>query len=366
MLPEPRPELLQVADVAHGAFDFAELERLGVAPDDVLDFSVNGNPYGPSLEVHTAIARVPLERYPDREALALRRLLARHLDVALDHIMVGNGSAELLWLVALAFLRPGDVVLIVGPTFGEYARAAALMGAQVRYWTAQPEAGFKVCPEAVSQALQQWQPRLAFLCNPNNPTGTHLATDAIAAWARTCPQTLFVVDEAYLAFAAAASSVLTMALPNILALHSMTKAHALAGVRLGYAVAHPEVIALLARVRPPWSVNALAQAAGIAALQDQAHLTQTLAHIAQAKAALVQSLYAMGLAPVPSLTHFFLVPVGNAAALRHALLGHGIQVRDCASFGLPEYLRVATRRPEENARLLTALARVREAGMAGW
>jgi histidinol-phosphate/aromatic aminotransferase/cobyric acid decarboxylase-like protein len=145
----------------------------------------------------------------------------------------------------------------------------------------------------------------------------------------------------------------------LLVLHSMTKAQALAGVRLGYAVGHPEVIRALALVRPPWNVNALAQAAGIAALHDQAHVVHTLAQLASAKETLLQELRASGLAAVPSCTHFFLLHVGEAAAYRKALLQHGILVRDCTSFGLPEYIRVATRRAQENARLLAALAQVR-------
>lgn len=358
MLPEPRPELLQVADVVHGALDFVELEHLGLAPEDVLDFSVNGNPYGPSPDVWKSLAQVSLERYPDREALALRRVLADTLDVPVEAILVGNGSAELLWLAALAFLRPGDPVLIVGPTFGEYARAAVLMGAQPQFWTALPEEAFAIRPASILQSLQALKPRLMFLCNPNNPTGTYLAPDAIATWARTLPQTLFVVDEAYLHFTCGAVSVLGTQAANILVLRSMTKAHALAGVRLGYAVGYPQVISTLARVRPPWNVNALAQAAGIAALQDQAHLAQSLQQLTHAKAALVHSLRALGLALVPSTTHFFLIRVGDATALRRALLRHGILVRDCTSFGLPEYIRVATRRPEENARLAAALAEV--------
>jgi histidinol-phosphate aminotransferase len=269
--------------------------------------------------------------------------------------MAGNGSVELLWLTALAFVRPGDAVLIVGPTFGEYARAAVLMGAQAHCWTARPEGGFKVNPEEVMQTLQRLRPRLVFVCNPNNPTGTLLAVEAIAAWANALPRTLFVMDEAYLPFAAGAPSILTMPAANILVLRSMTKAHALAGMRLGFAIGHPVIIHALATVCPPWNVNALAQAAGLAALADQTHLTQSLAQLAHAKTVLVQSLQALDLALVPSATHFFLIKVKDATILRRALLQHGILVRDCASFGLPEYIRVATRRPEENARLLAAL-----------
>jgi L-threonine-O-3-phosphate decarboxylase len=346
-------------DAIHGALDFAELDHLGLAPEAVLDFSVNGNPYGPSPRVRQALAQVPYDRYPDREALALRRVLSTHLDVAVDDILVGNGSTELIWLVALAFVRAGDTVLLVAPTFGEYTRAAVLMGARLCQYTARCTEGFRVVPEAITQLLRQHQPRLVFLCNPNNPTGTCVAPDSIAQWAATCPGTLFVVDEAYLTFTVSAPSVLSMRYPNMLVLRSLTKAYALAGLRLGYAVGSPDILEALRRARPPWSVNALAQAAGIAALQDTAHLAHCLARIAQAKHDVVAGLCAVGLTPVPSTTHFFLVRVGNGATCRQALLRRGVLVRDCASFGLPAYIRVATRRPEENARLLTALKELR-------
>ena len=357
MRPEPRPELLRIPEAIHGALDFAELDRLGLVPEAVLDFSVNGNPYGPSPLVREAMAQVSYDRYPDREVLALRRVLATHLDIAPDQILVGNGSTELVWLVALAFVRAGDAVLLVGPTFGEYTRAAVLMGAHLCHYTAQPE-DFRIVPEEITQLLQRWQPRLVFLCNPNNPTGTFLWPDIITHWATAWPATLFIVDEAYLTFAASAPSVLPVRQHNILVLRSMTKAYALAGLRLGYAVGAPDVLDALRRARPPWSVNALAQAAGIAAVQDTAHLTACLARIASAQHDLIAGLQALGLAPVPSTTHFFLMPVDNGVACRQALLQRGILIRDCASFGLPEYIRVAARRPEENARLLTALAEV--------
>ncbi|NDJ78122.1 MAG: aminotransferase class I/II-fold pyridoxal phosphate-dependent enzyme, partial [Chloroflexi bacterium] len=127
----PRPEVLRAPSAQHGALDFNELDHLGLEPDAILDFSVNSNPFGPSPMVRDVLQTVPLDRYPDRESLALRRTLAERFNVQLDQIVVGNGTAELLWLIALAFIRPGDHVLIIGPTFDEYARAAALMGAQV-------------------------------------------------------------------------------------------------------------------------------------------------------------------------------------------------------------------------------------------
>jgi len=352
----PRPEVATTSPVYHGAFDYVELEQLGLNPDEVLDFSVNSNPYGPSPEVQRALTHTPLDRYPDREALDLRRALAGQNHVSTDQIVVGNGTAELLWLVALAFLRAGDQVLIVGPTFGEYGRVAALMGAHLEKWTARPEREFAVEPEAVGRCLQQLAPRLAFVCNPNNPTGLTLPPEIIQAWAEAHPRTLFVVDEAYLAFAPGLHSALTANADNILVLRSMTKDYALAGLRLGYAVGHASLVAALGQVRPAWNVNALAQAAGVAALGDEAHLRATLDALSQAKEKLVIALRKLGLSPLSSAVHFFLVNVGGGCVFRRRLLREGILVRNCASFGLPKYVRIATRRPEENARLVAAIS----------
>jgi histidinol-phosphate aminotransferase len=352
----PRPEVAATSSVYHGALDYAELEQLGLNPDEVLDFSVNSNPYGPSSAVRPLLTQVPVERYPDREALTLRRALADRMGVSPAQILVGNGTAELLWLVAVAFIRPGDQSLIIGPTFGEYRRVALLMGAKVETWTATRERGFAVEPEGIALRLHELEPRLVFVCNPNNPTGTVLSPEVIPAWAAAHPQTLFVVDEAYLAFAPGLRSALTASEDNILVLRSMTKDYALAGLRLGYAVGHPSVIDALGHTRPAWNVNALAQAAGVAALGDQAHLRMSLDALIRAKAELVTALSDEGLAPLPSAVHFFLVQVGDGCAFRQALLSEGILVRDCASFGLPAYVRIATRRPEENARLVAAVS----------
>jgi L-threonine-O-3-phosphate decarboxylase len=360
----PRPEIMASPLAHHGALDYAELAQLGLDPESVLDFSVNSNPYGPSPKVREALATVPLDRYPDREALSLRRALADHLHLSQSQIVAGNGTAELLWLAALAYIRPGDRVLVIGPTFGEYARVAALMGAQVETWTARPEQDFAVELDAVAHCLERLQPRLAFLCTPNNPTGRIVPREAIATWARVHRQTLFVVDEAYLAFAAGlnedtcAPSALAAEADNILVLRSMTKDYALAGLRLGYAAGHEEVITALARVRPPWSVNSMAQAAGLAALEDEAHLKRSLGKLARAREALIAGLRKLGLTISRSDVHFFLMRVGDGAAFRRALLQRRIQVRDCASFGLPAYVRIATRRPAENARLLVAIQKV--------
>ncbi|NOX61327.1 MAG: histidinol-phosphate aminotransferase family protein [Chloroflexi bacterium] len=341
--------------VTHGGLDYAELRELGLNPDAVLDFSVNVNPFGPSPRVRETLAWVDIARYPDREALALREALAEYHGLELNQIIVGNGAAELIWLAGLAFVHRGDPALILEPTFGEYARVVNLRRGVLHRWRARPAADFAWDPKAIDQALARLRPRVCFLCNPNNPTGQVVSQAHLAHWADAHPRTLFVVDEAYLPFVPDTPSAINLARPNILVLRSMTKNYALAGLRLGYALGPRPLIEALARFRPPWSVNAFAQAAGLAALADEAHRQRTLTVLRRECAMFRLQLKRLGLTPLPSATHFFLIEVGDGAAFRRRLLPKGILVRDAASFGLPAYVRLATRRPEENQRLLQAL-----------
>jgi L-threonine-O-3-phosphate decarboxylase len=351
----PRPETLTVTPAVHGGLDDPELERLGIPSADVLDFSSNTNPEGPSPAVPAALARVPLHRFPDRDALALRTSLARLLELPVECLLAGNGASELLALVAQAYLRRGDRVLILAPTYAEYARAAELAGARVCCWHSRLEQGFAVVGSEVEQLLRQLRPRLVFVCNPNNPTGTVIALETLAGWIAAAPQTLLVVDESYHAFVEGLHSAMELKADNVVVVRSLTKDHALAGLRLGYAAGSPDVLRPLAHLQPPWSVNALAQAAGVAAVEDRTHLEQSLRRLRQAREELMAGLDRLGLEVLPSAAHYFLVRVGDGASLRRALLARGILVRDGASWGLPEWVRISTRRPHENARLLAAL-----------
>jgi histidinol-phosphate aminotransferase len=348
----------RVKPAAHGALDFAELERLGIEPDDALDFSVNSNPFGPPPQVWDAIRQTPLERYPDRESIALRRALSERLEISPEQILVGNGTAELIQLAAFAFLQKGDHALIVEPTFGEYERSVRLMGANIHRWRAIAQNGFIPSPEKIHKRLRQREMRVVFLCNPNNPTGQVISNEALGAWADEFPETLFIVDEAYLAFVKGMSSVVALKRKNILILRSMTKDYAIAGLRLGYAVADEAIIQSLVNVRPAWNVNALAQSAGLAALQDEAYQNSTLAQLRQEKDFLLNGLTELGFAFVPSHTQFFLLPVENATLIRQNLLHNSILVRDCTSFGLPNYVRISPRTRTENLRLLEVLKQV--------
>ena len=348
----------RVEPAVHGALDFAELERLGLEPDEVLDFSVNSNPFGPSPAVRIAIAATPLDRYPDRESLGLRQALAERFKTTPAQILVGNGTAELIWLAAFANLKAGDQALILGPTFGEYERAIQLMDANVQYLNASIESGFQPIISEIDQKLDSTNFRVVFLCNPNNPTGQVLPAKTIAAWADAHPETLFIVDEAYLAFVSGMESVIHVGKTNILILRSMTKDYALAGLRLGYVVGDEQVIQTLTSVRPAWNVNALAQAAGLAVLNDDAHKQDTLIQLHEEKLFLLEGLTTIGFLPIPSRTQFFLVPVENATKFRRDLLRQAILVRDCTSFGLPNYIRISPRKHSENLCLLETLKRI--------
>ncbi len=249
-------------------------------------------------------------------------------------------------------------MLIIGPTFGEYHRVSALMGADIRHWAASPPT-FTPDPHAIAVSLRELQPEVIFICNPNNPTGQTIDPGQIAAWADQLPDSLFVVDESYLTFTPALASCLTLRANNLLVIRSMTKDYALAGLRLGYAASHNQsLIGALAAVRPAWNVSGLAQAAGLAAFLDDGYMQTCLHRLDQAKAELLAGLTGLGFQPVPSATHYFLLPVGLAADFRGKLLTHGLMVRDCASFGLPEYVRLATRTAAQNRQLLAALGAV--------
>jgi len=348
---------------AHGGIDEVELERLGLQGKEILDFSVNTNPFGPSPKVREALIEIDIARYPDPSATKLRRLIAERHGLSPEQVLVGNGSLELIRSAALAYLAPEDRALIVGPTFGEYRAACALAGAEITVSNTRAREAFALDLEGLARLIASTRPKLVFLCNPNNPTGLYLEKDEVECLLSASPASLFVLDEAYVSFVRGAwSSPSLLKAWNLLVLRSLTKDHALAGLRLGYALGSPEVIEVLRKVRPPWSTNAFAQAAAIAAFQDEAHLQETLAATASAQEAFVGRLKALGLKVFPTRTHFFLVEVGDARSFRLRLLKKGFMVRDCTSFGLPSFVRIAARRPQENEAFVEAVQELIEDG----
>lgn len=348
----------------HGVVDQAELEALGLDVTQVLDFSVNSNPLGPSPRVAEALAKVEVSRYPDSSALGLRRALSRSLGLPVECITVSNGSVELLWHLALVYLQQGDRVLVLGPTFGEYERVSRIFGAEVIRQVAKAEHDFRLNIENTLCLIKQHAPKLVFLCNPNNPTGLYLARKELERVLSCCTAGLLVLDEAYVGFVEEPFSIQDLIEGgNLLILRSMTKDYALAGLRLGYGLSCSSIISALEKVRPPWNVNALAQAAGVVALEDRVHLERSRRAVLEAKGYLVRELTQMDLKVFPSAANFLLVQVGDAAGFRNALLARGCAVRDCTSFGLPEFIRIGVRTLPECQRLIVTMKGVKGVGL---
>jgi len=352
----PKPNIDRLVPTTHGGINYLELEKSGISPEDVLDFSVSINPFGPPPGIRQALSQASVDRYPDSEATELRLLLARKLGIAPDNLLIGSGSTELIRLVATAYFGPDDLVIIPQPTYGEYEIACHLVGARVLKQPITEKTGFQLNLTEMVDLIRKYQPKGIFLCNPNNPTGQYLPSEAVKEIMLVARHSLVILDEAYIAFTEDTwSSLDLVGWNNLVVLRSMTKDYALAGLRLGYAIATEPIISVLKQVRPPWNVSSVAQAAGVFALKTDGYLEACRIKIKEAKEFLVEGLKGLGLLPLPSQTNFFLVKVGNAARFRQALLRKGILVRDCTSFGLPNYIRLAPRSIAECQRLLTAI-----------
>lgn len=338
----------------HGDTSAAELRALGVDPARVLDLSVNVSPFGPSPRVLEAIRAADVVAYPDRQATDARRALGSALDVDPASVLLGNGAAELIWCALRALARPGDRLLIAGPTFSEAEAAARAHGVDVVEVRARAEDGFAPAAAALSLAVAQRQPALAYLCHPNNPTGQALPQRELHALIASHPATTFLVDQAFLSLSERHAEAAQRLPDNAVTLRSLTKDHALAGLRVAYALGTPDLLARMAAQRPPWSVSSLALAAACAAATEDDHVAHVRTRWLAQRHDLEQRLTESAIPFVPSLTVFGLVRVGDAETVRaHLLREAAILVRSGTSFGLPEYIRV--RASDQNARLVDAL-----------
>ena len=359
----PRPEIENLKVCPHGGINYAELSAVGIAPEAVLDFSVCTNPFMPPPGIKEMLNSVAIEKYPDCEATELRQRLSDKLGVPPDNILAGSGTTELIRLIALTYFRPGDSILIIEPTYGEYEIAAQIVGAKpIKQWM-EAENNFALKIAKTIDLISEHRPRAVFICNPNNPTGKYLSRPEVETILAALGDGLLILDEAYLAFVEKNwSSIDLVSRGNVVILRSMTKEYGLAGLRLGYTIASQEITDNLRRVCSPWNVNAVAQKIGAKVLADVDYLEQSKQKISEAKQFLIEGLSRLGFQPLPSDAHYFLVKVGDARVFRTALLRHGIQVRDGTSFGLPEYVRIGPRTMPECQRLITTINELKKKG----
>ena len=309
------------------------------------DFSVCLNAFGPAPTVLEAIRSAPVDEYPDGASSLARAAASRAWSVPMDSLILGAGSAELIDLACRAFVAPGDIVAIDAPAFGEYERAARIYGATVVH--------------AIDDTA-----RVVFIGSPSNPLGQVSRREELVAIANACAErgSLLVLDQAYDEFAEIPSG--TPALrghPAVLHLRSLTKGHAIAGIRVAFGIGTSRIIDAMSAVRVPWSASSVAQCAAVAALEPEAtkHVEKTTSVLRREAGRLRASLSTLGYEIEESRTHFFTVRMRSAADARFELLERfQLLVRDCSSFGLPDRIRVAARIPAANDELLHALAKM--------
>lgn len=336
----------------------------GLRPESIVKLASNENPLGMPASARTAIeaALGDLGRYPDSNGFELKAALSRKLGVPADWITLGNGSNDILEAAAAVVLAPGRSCVYAQHSFAVYPLATQARGARA---IVVPARDYGHDLEAMAAAIAP-DTRLVFIANPNNPTGTFVTAEAVSAFLeRVPPQVVVVLDEAYNEYLPEnlrhPSIDWVRRYPNLLVSRSFSKAYGLAGLRVGYGVAQPELTDLLNRVRQPFNCNSLAQVAAVAALADEAFVARSVEINRTGMAQVTAAFDDMGLRHLPSHGNFVLVEVGDGAAVYRELLKRGVIVRPVANYGLPQWLRVTIGLPEENAKFIAAL---REA-MAG-
>lgn len=338
-----------------------ELQReLGLT--DIIKLASNENPLGPSASVIEAI-RSPgeaLSRYPDGSAWQLKAELAAHLGVDSGQVTIGNGSNDVLELLARLFLGPGSGAIVAEHAFVVYPLVATALGADLAVIPA-VDYGLDI---AATLATIDARTRCIFIANPNNPTGTWLDEASVRGLLRQVPGNVIVVlDEAYFEYVTEPDYPdgikLMSEFPNLVVTRTFSKAYGLASLRVGYAVSHPRIADLMNRIRQPFNVNSLALAAASAALGDQGHVARSVTLNSEGLQQLADGCSRMGLSFIPSVGNFLTVDVArDALPVYEALLREGVIVRPIAGYGLPNHLRVTVGLASENERCLAALATV--------
>jgi histidinol-phosphate aminotransferase len=339
----------------------AELEReLGIS--GIVKLASNENPLGCSplavSAMHEAIKTIAL--YPDGNGFELKVALSKRYGVEHARIVLGNGSNDMLELAARAFLSPGDKAVYSAHAFAVYPLATQAVGAK---GISVPATNFGHDLKAMLKAAVEQQAKLVFIANPNNPTGTFLSGDALLAFLRALPGNILVVlDEAYneyLPVECRYDSVSWLKdFPNLIISRTFSKAYGLAGLRVGYALANPQVADMMNRVRQPFNVNSVAQAAAVAALRDEAFVRQTHELNQRGMEQITQGLSKLGLEYIPSLANFVSFKIAGAARIYRRLLELGVIVRPIASYDMPDYLRVSIGLESENQKFLSALQQI--------
>lgn len=356
------PQHIQKIAPYQGGKPITELAReMHLNEEDIVKLASNENPLGISPKADYAIQEAILEiaRYPDGNSFALREAVSNKFNVSPDQIVFGNGSNDILELVARAYLSADSEVIYSQHAFAVYPLVTQAMGAK---GVVVPAKDFGHDLSAMLAAVTD-KTSLIFIANPNNPTGTLLAKDALFAFLQQVPKNVLVVlDEAYDEYLPAEHKSQAISwlneFDNLLISRTFSKAYGLAGLRIGFGLCHAQIADMMNRVRQPFNVNSVAQAAAVASLADDDFVERSYALNQAGMAQLKQGFDQLGLSYIPSFANFISVKVGDAATINQKLLQNGVIVRPVANYEMPEYLRVSIGLFSENAKFLDVLAKI--------
>ena len=334
--------------------------ELGLPLGGLIKLASNENPLGPSPKAVEAMQQTAsqIHLYPDGNAFYLRNAMAERLGVDANQLIFGNGSNEIIEFVAHALLGPGTNIVVSQYCFAIYPIVAHLTGADC---IAVPAKDYGHNLPAMREAITP-DTRIVFVANPNNPTGTLASHEDVLALVDAVPEhTLLVMDEAYFEFLESPLDLVPrlQEKPNLLLMRTFSKIYGLAGLRIGYGIGHPEFIAALEKVRQPFNLNAMAQAAALAAIDDTDHLEATRSNNAVGLEFFEQTLSELNIETVASHANFILANVGDGASTFQKLQERGVITRPMAGYQLPEWIRISIGTPAENERCLAALRELR-------
>ena len=335
--------------------------EMGLPATEIIKLASNENPLGPSAKALRAMeeALKNLHLYPDGNAFYLKRKLAHKLGVDSQNLILGNGSNEIIEFVGHAFMRPGAEVVVSEYCFAIYPIVAKLFGATL---VSVPAVDYG---HDIPSMIKAITPRttVMFVANPNNPTGTLALREHIVELInKVPPNVLLVMDEAYYEFLSVPMDLLPFIrmgqLPNLLLMRTFSKIFGLAGLRLGYGIGNPELIAALEKVRQPFNINTIAQAGAMAALDDEEHIQKTRDNNFGGLRFFEDELHRLNLRFIPSSANFVLVKVGDGQRIFNELQRKGVITRPMGGYGLPEHVRISVGTPKENMKCLQALREV--------
>jgi histidinol-phosphate aminotransferase len=363
-MPIPRPinDSLRDLPTYQPGRPIEEVAReLGLPAAAIIKLASNENPLGPSPAALAAMQKVlaSIHLYPDGNAFYLKRKLAEQLELPTPNLLLGNGSNEIIEFIGHAYMGPGVDVVVSQYCFAVYPLVTRLFGANL---VTVPAKAYGHDLGAMLKAITP-NTRVVFVANPNNPTGTRVSNEELAKFVREIPShALLALDEAYIEFLDSPPDSVPLirngTQPNLLLMRTFSKIFGLAGLRIGYGIAHPELVATLEKARQPFNINSIAQAGALAALDDIQHMRRTLENNARGLQFFSEAFRQLALEFIPSAANFILVRVGDGQRVFEEMQKQGVIVRPMGGYQLGEWIRITVGRPEDNERCISALRQV--------